>query len=175
MKNLVVYYSRKGSNEFLSKQIAGRLNCDMERIHYRVNAFSFILMNISFGMRPLKAKLSDYDRIILVGPIFMGRFITPLKSFLKRYKDQIQELVFATCCGSTDKGRDEKFGHGLVFRQLDGLMEGKLKLTMAFPIALLLPEDQQDDTDAFMKTHLTQDNFTGKMAERFEAFMKELD
>ena len=29
MKTLIVYYSRKGSNEYLANKIAGRLDCDL--------------------------------------------------------------------------------------------------------------------------------------------------
>lgn len=85
MNTIVVYYSRKGSNEFLAQKIAGRLSCDIEAVRPRVDAFGTILMNINPGIRPMKHKIEKYDRVILVGPIFMGRFITPLKGFLKKH------------------------------------------------------------------------------------------
>jgi menaquinone-dependent protoporphyrinogen IX oxidase len=174
MKNIVVYYSRKGSNAYLAKKIAGELNCPMEVIMPRMNAFIFFMLNINPGIRRLKSTIHDYDRVILVGPIFMGRFIPPLKSFIKRYRGQIRELVFVTCCGSTYEKKDEKFGHGLVFEKVRAMVNGKLSLTQAFPVGLVLPEEQRDDPDAFMKAHLNNDTFKGDIEEHFREFMARL-
>ena len=174
MKTLVVYYSRKGSNEFLARRISERLSCEMEAIRPRINAFFLILMNLNPGIRSLKSKINTYERIILVGPVFMGRFIFPLRSFTKKYADQIQKLVFVTCCGNTYKNKDDKFGHGLVFKQLEDLLNHKLVLTQAFPIGLVLPDEQKEDPDAFMKAHLSESNFKGEIADRFEEFMKKI-
>jgi len=174
MKTIVVYYSRKGSNEYLARMISERLSCDMEAIRPRINAFFMILMNLNLGTRSLKSNISTYDRVILVGPVFMGRFIFPLRSFVKKYSDQIQKLVFVTCCGSTYENKDEKFGHGLVFKQLEDMLDHKLVLTQAFPIGLVLPEEQKEDPDAFMKAHLNDSNFNGEIAERFEGFIKKI-
>jgi flavodoxin len=174
MKTIVVYYSRKGSNEYLARKIAGRLSCDLERIRPRINAFILILMNLNPGIRKLKSRIEDYDRVILVGPVFVGRFIFPLSSFVNRYRKRIRELVFVTCCGSTYARKNEKFGHGLVFEKVKGIMDGKLTLTQAFPVGLILPEEQKEDPDAFMKAHLSESTFKGEIAERFEVFMKKV-
>ena len=92
-----------------------------------------------------------------------------------KYREKINELVFVTCCGSTYDKKDEKFGHGLVFRQVKEIMGEKCTICRAFPIGLVLPEEQRDDTDAFMKAHLNDENFKGEIAERFEALMLELE
>ena len=174
MKNIVVYYSRKGSNAYLAKQIARELQCPMEAIRPRMNAFAFILMNVNPGIRRLKSRISEYDRIILVGPIFVGRFIPPLKSFIKRYHGQIKELAFVTCCGSTYEKKDEKFGHELVFEKVRAMLDGKLSLTQAFPVGMVLPPEQRDDPDTFMKAQLNEDTFQGDIKERFDAFIARL-
>jgi flavodoxin len=174
MKTIVFYYSRKGSNKYLAEKIAGQLNSELEEIRPKANAFSLILTNINTGLRKIKHDIKSYDRVILVGPIFMGRFIPPLKSFVTKYADQINNLVFVTCCGSTYSKKDEKFGHGHVFREIEQVMGEKLVLTQAFPVGLVLPDDQKEDTDAFMKTHLNDENFKGEIADRFEEFMKKV-
>jgi flavodoxin len=174
MNTLVVYYSRKGSNEYLARQISESLECQREAIRPRLDIFFLFLFNLNPGIRKMKALISTFDRIILVGPIWMGRFIPPLRSFVKRYQSQIRELVFVTCCGSTYEQKDDKFGHGLVFRKVEELVNGKLKLTQAFPIALVLPEDQREDSDAFMKTHLSDQNFKGEIRERFDDFISKV-
>lgn len=50
--------------------------------------------------RRMTHDIGSYDRVILVGPVYMGRFITPLRSFVKKYLREINSLVFMTCCGS---------------------------------------------------------------------------
>lgn len=174
MNSIVIYYSRKGSNKYLAEKIAGDLPCDMEAIKPRINAFFLFLMNINPGIRKLKHDIGSYDRVILVGPIFMGRFIPPLRSFVKRHLGQINSLVFVTCCGSTYPKKDEKFGHGLVFQDVKDILGDKLILTQAFPVGLVLPDEHKEDPDAFMKTHLNENNFKGEIAERYAAFMKKV-
>jgi hypothetical protein len=38
-----------------------------------------------------------------------------------------------------------------------------------------LPDDKNEDSDAFMKTHLNDDNFKGEILERYEGFIKRLN
>jgi flavodoxin len=169
---IVIYYSRKGSNRYLAEKISGRLSCNIEEIRPRINAFFLFLLNFNPGIWKLRQPISSYERVILVGPIWMGRFVPPLRSFVKRYFKQIHKLVFVTCCGSTYAKKDEKFGHGLVFRNVRDILGDKLVFTQAFPVGLVLPDEQKEDADAFMKTHLNDGNFKGEIADRFEAFMK---
>lgn len=171
MKTLVAYYSRKGSNAFLAQKISQRLDADVEAIRPRINAFATILLNLNPGIRNMKHPVGQYERVIMVGPVFMGRFIHPLRSFARRYRKEIKEMHFISCCGSTDQGRDEKFGHGLVFKKAEALMGAKLTQCVAFPVGLILPEEQREDQDAFMKAHLSEATFKGEIAERFEAYM----
>jgi flavodoxin len=174
MKTLVAFYSRKNSNRYLAEKIAGQLESDIEEIRPRINAFGLFLMNVNPGIRKIKSNVPEYDRVILVGPVWMGRFVPPLKSFVKRYRKDIRALVFVTCCGSTYDKKDEKFGHGLVFEKVKEIMGDKLVLTQAFPVGLVMPDGQKDDPEAFMKTHLSESNFKGEIQEIFDGFMKKI-
>jgi len=139
-----------------------------------MNVFLLFLMNIHLGIKPLKLKVEDYDRIILCGPIWMGRFIPPLRSFVKKYKSKIKSLVFVTCCGSTYEKKDEKFGHGFVFKKVESLLDGKCEFCQAFPVGMVLPEEHREDPDAFMKTHLNDENFKGEISEIFDGLIQKL-
>lgn len=174
MRTIVIYYSRKGSNKYLAEKLASSLDCNLEAIRPRINVFFLYLMNINFGIHPIKSQLLEYDKVILAGPIWMGRFIPPLKSFVRRYKPFIKELAFITCCGSTDAQKEEKFGHGLVFKKVEALIGDTLSYCRAFPIDLVLPEEQKGDSSAFMETHLNDTNFKGEIAERFEEVILQL-
>ncbi len=41
-------------------------------------------------------------------------------------------------------------------------------------INLVLPEANKEDTDAFMKAHLCDDNFKGEIQERFDSFIQKV-
>ena len=174
-KIIVVYYSNKGSNKYLAEKISKSLLCELEEIKPRLNIFLLFLMNIHLGIKPLKHNIKEYDKVILCGPIWMGKFIPPLRSFIKKYFYKINKLVFVTCCGSSDAKKDEKFGHGLVFKEVENILKDKCILYQAFPVGLVLPEDKKEDTDAFMKTHLNDENFKGEIQELFESFIRKLN
>lgn len=174
MNTIVVYYSNKGSNKYLAEKISRNLSCEIEEIKPRLNVFTLFLMNIHLGIKPLKSNIKDYDYVILCGPIWMGKFIPPLRCFVKKYHESINKLIFVTCCGSTYKRKDEKFGHGLVFKEVEKMLNGKCLLCQAFPVGLVLPDDQKEDPDAFMKTHLNDENFKGEIQERYDAFIRKI-
>ncbi len=171
-KIIVVYYSNKGSNRYLAAKISKSLSCEIEEIKPRLNIFILFLMNIHLGIRPLKHRIEDYDLVILCGPIWMGKLIPPLRRFIANYFNDINKLIFVTCCGSTDAKKDEKFGHGLVFREVANILKDKCLICQSFPVGLVLPDGKKEDADAFMKTHLNDENFKGEIQERFDIFLK---
>lgn len=104
----------------------------------------------------------------------MGKFISPLRSFIKKYANSIQKLVFVSCCGSTYEKKDEKFGHGLVFKEVESLLKDKCMFCQAFPVNLVLPEEQKENADVIMKTRLNDENFKGEIQKRFETFIQKV-
>jgi flavodoxin len=174
MKTIVYFYSHKGSNRYLANKIANDLNCEIEEIKPRLNAHLLMLMKLNFGNRKLKTNIENYDRVILCGPIWMGQLIVPLKNLIVKNKVKIKKLVFVTCCGSSFKDKDNKYGHNLVFNQVKSLLNSKCKHCEAFPITLVLPDEQKDDSDAFMKTHLNDENFKGDILMIYNIFISKI-
>jgi len=175
MKTIVIYYSNKGSNRYLARMISQKLSCEIEEIRPRLDVFLLFLMNIHLGIKPLKHNIKEYDKVILCGPIWMGRLIPPLRSFIKKYKQNLNKVIFVSCCGSTEDKKFEKFGHGLVFNEVENILKDKCVLCQAFPIVLVLPDDQKEDTSAFMKTHLSDENFKGEIQVIFDDFIKRVN
>ena len=173
-ETIVIYYSNNGSNRYLATRIAKSLNCEKEEIKPRMNVHFFLLFGISFGIKKIKSNLSDYDRIILCGPIWMGKFIAPLKEFVKKYNKTIKDLIFTTCCGSNYEMKDEKFGHGLVFNKIKEMLKEKCSHCEAFPISLILPDDKKEDPNIVMKTRLNDDNFKGEILDRYNSYIQKI-
>ena len=173
-KAIVIYYSNKGSNRFLAKKIAEKLNCEIEEIKPRLNVHFLLLFGVSLGNRNLKNKIAEYDTTILCGPIWMGKFVAPLKAFVNKHKNDINKLVFVSCCGSSFEIKDKKFGHGLVFKEVKEILNDKCIHCEAFPITLIMPDDKKEDPQAVMDTRLTEESFKGEIRERFNAFIEDM-
>jgi flavodoxin len=175
MKTIVYVYSHKTSNRYLANKIAADLKCEIEEIKPRLNVHLLMLMGINFGNTKLKTKVEDYDRVILCGPIWMGKLIIPLNNFINKNINKINKLVFVTCCGSIFDKKDEKFGHNLVFNQVKNILGEKCQHCEAFPINLVLPDEQKEDSDAFMRTHLNDENFEGEIVKIYNNFMSKIE
>jgi flavodoxin len=171
---LVVYYSRKGSNRYLARRIASDLQCELEEIRPRLNSFLLFLMGIHLGIWSLRHNPANYDRVILCGPIWMGKFILPLRDFVEKYGPGLRKMLFITCCGSSYEQKDDKYGHGSVFKQVKDLLGDKCVHCEAFPIVLVIPADKQTESELMMKTHLSDANFIGEILERYEQFIRKL-
>ncbi len=170
-ETLVVYYSRTGNNKFLAEQAAQRLQSEIEEIRPVLNSHLLFLMGIGLGNKKLKHDLSEYSRIILFGPIWMGRFVYPLKKFVRKNRKNIKDLLFITCCGSDYKMKDQKFGHGLVFNKVKDLFPDINIQCTAFPITLALSEDNKEDPKQVMETRLDNENFKGDILREFNDFI----
>ncbi|MCK5519838.1 MAG: hypothetical protein KAI81_01885 [Candidatus Marinimicrobia bacterium] len=170
-KTIVIYYSNKGNNKYLAQKIADNLNCDIEEIRPLINVQLLMMMGLSLGLRRLRYNIEDYDRVILMGPVWMGKFIRPLKDFVNKYKKRINELIFVSCCGSSFEKKDERFGHGLVFNVVKEMLGEKCVHCEALPITLVLAEDKQEDPETVMKTRLSDDNFEGEIVERYNLLL----
>ena len=173
-KSIVFYYSHSGNNRFLAKKTAETINCDIEEIKPRLSSHVLMIMGLNFGIRKIKADLAKYDRIILCGPIMVGKFLPPLRNFVLKHKSQIQKLIFITCCGSSYEMRDQKFGHGLVFKQIEEILGNKCSICEAFPITLVMPLEKREDPKFVMATRLNNDNFAGEILDRFHSFIEKI-
>lgn len=104
MKNLIVYYSFTRNNEKLAEHLQEQLNCDIAEIETvkKRNGFS-ILLDLVFKripkLKPIESRLSNYDHVIFISPIWAGKIATPLKSFLMSEKEKIRTYSFITICG----------------------------------------------------------------------------
>ena len=104
MKNLIVYYSLTNNNETLAKLLQARLGCEMLRIETlrKKNTFS-IALDVIFGRKPAirtyNISIMNYDHVIIVGPVWMGKIAAPLRTFLSEEKDSIHRYSFISVCG----------------------------------------------------------------------------
>jgi len=173
-KTLVTYYSNTGNNRFLANEISKRLNCEIEEIKPVLNMHLLLLSGIGFGNKNIKKNLAEYDRVILCGPVWMGSFIYPLRKFIEKHQNEVKDWLFVTCCGSSYKLKEDKYGHEMVFKKVHKSFPGLNINCTALPITMTMPDEQQADTKAMMETRLTNDNFNGLFLKEFNAFIEKI-
>jgi multimeric flavodoxin WrbA len=178
MNALVLHYSKSGNNRYLARQCAEALSADSEEIKPRLDVFPFLALfsfvKKSAGIKRLSHTIADYDHVILVGPIWMGQFLSPLRDVVRRYRRDIRNLWFMTCCGGGEAEKDSRFGYESVFAQVRAEAGERCRECAAFPVSLALPEEKRGDSDAVMKARLSDETFTGELRQRLEAFVQKV-
>lgn len=119
-KILVVYFSRSGKTKIIAREISQKLNCNLEEIKTLTNYSGFMgyqlaLIQATFKITPkiklLKKNITDYDLVILGGPVWGGSLSGPVRSFIAQYKNDLKNVAFI----ATQEG---KFGKKNVFEQM---------------------------------------------------------
>ena len=106
-KVLVLYYSQTSNTELVAKEIAKRMNADIERIE-AVKPYDGDFMatiercqkereqGVLPEIKPIKSKLKKYDLIFIGYPIWFGTYAPPIATFLKN-TDLSEKQVVAFC------------------------------------------------------------------------------
>jgi flavodoxin len=145
MKQLVIYYSRTGNNEFLAKEIARRLSCDAEAIvEQKKRTMGTLIKEMLFrklpAIREITHKMEDYDHLILIAPVWGGIAATPMIAFIDKHNESIKKYSFISVCGGA-LGENAK---------LEGHLTKKTGRQPAVISQLyinnLLPEDKKNKT-----------------------------
>jgi multimeric flavodoxin WrbA len=115
MKNLIVYYSLNGANERVAMKLKEIINCDAEKIIEPINRHGFIMfirsgyeaiMKKITKIKPLNNEIKNFDRIILVSPVWAGRLPPPTRTFLVEYKPDLKDLAFVSVSGNGDGNKN---------------------------------------------------------------------
>lgn len=108
-KNLIVYYSRTGTSEALAKVLREKLACDIDRIDYAEerDGISFLAAGWEAIRRTTKAiqgntrNPENYDHIFFVSPVWSNRLSTPIRSYMRAYRDKIKSYSLLVTCGGS--------------------------------------------------------------------------
>jgi|GEM_PF-2131306 len=99
MANLLVFYSRTGTTKKLAQQISAQLGCEVNEIMYEGKKPSFPAAAFQ-ATRKSTTQIkgdeqcpSNFDRLILLSPIWAGKLSTPARSYLEKYGKRINDLA----------------------------------------------------------------------------------
>lgn len=103
MKILIVYYSRTGNTRAVVAVIARRIGAEVERIadkRSREGSLGYYkctmdqTFNLSPPLKPMRTDPSQYDIVIVGGPIWGSTCCTPIRTFLKGVRGRLVKAAF---------------------------------------------------------------------------------
>lgn len=146
MKTLIIYYSFSGNNECLALDLQKRLNCDIQKIiELKPRKSIDILLDLIFKRKSKIEKsnfdLRQYDRLILIAPIWAGKIATPLRAFIELEQANFKEYLFITVCAGSD-GQEVK-----IIDELVRLIQKKPKIVMHLKTNDLLSSERKPKSE----------------------------
>jgi len=115
MKTLIVYYSLNGNTAFVADKLAQALEADTLRLEAQkaypdkgIKKFLWggksAVMGEKPALVPYVCDLSQYERVVIGSPVWVGTFTPPLRTFIDENKEALAGKRFAAflCCAGGD-------------------------------------------------------------------------
>jgi hypothetical protein len=177
-KHLVLYHSFSGNNKLLAEKTATALNADILEIKSKFKGLGmrFLISWLGFGsgINISEDDLEGYDEAILWGPVWGGLLIGPLRDTIKHCVSTNTPFHLNLCCGTDESEKDSKWGYAKVLRKAEQLGEGKMISGQAFPVRLVLSEEEAKDKKKLEEAVVNEQTYGGRMQARLNAFINTL-
>lgn len=171
-KTLVLFYSFTGNNEKLAKRIADYLSADYQAIN-EINKRNFftIVLDVVFNRiphihKPVK-EINQYEHVIFIAPIWLGKIASPLRSVFKLYRENIRSYSFISLSGGAD-GVNVGIEHELVSRL------GKKPVKVDNPLIIDLLPTEPRPTRQQLEDYRLSDVDASKVLGRLEAQLNQI-
>lgn len=110
MRVLAIYFSGTGNNDRIAKEIQESLNCEILKIDdgQKRNFFRdsfYALTRKTVKINDTGIDLQNYEKIILLTPVWAGHIPAPFLTFLKKYSNILKDknLYLASVSGFGEK------------------------------------------------------------------------
>lgn len=156
MKQIILYYSHGGNNEQLAQFISKRYRKESVAIKEKRKKRTMftIMLDLLFrrkpSIEPLSVSLENYDQVIIIAPLWIGRIASPMLSALKKYGGQIDSYQFITFSGNPRECEEQ------VLSSMEKLLNKRAVHHLGFAIEDLLTDEQKKDSNNLMKFKLNE-------------------
>ena len=104
MSVAVVSYSLTGNNEALAAAVAKALTADHIKVLVeKPRKMGAIMLDMMFNRMPrtrtLPAVLRQYDRVVFIAPVWMGKVASPLRAYFRYLRENPRPYAFASISG----------------------------------------------------------------------------
>lgn len=170
MKTLIASFSLTGNNSMLARHLASRLGADHEEISAERGMGNFALaLDAMFNRTPAIAEPahdpSRYDLVVAVGPVWMGKLASPVRSYIKRHRKALKQAAFLSICGGA-LGRNPG-----IPGQLEGILGANPAAVTQLYINDLLPPELQGDAKETSAYRVTQEDLEGAWKPQLAEFI----
>ena len=173
-KHLILFYSKTGNSHFMAKKISSELNCDLERVYpwfnYTGLLFLISLLKVSIPTNISNRLIKEYEEIIIIGPIWGGLLISPMRTLIKKCNRLSKPIHFAVTCETSEEDKDNEYGYNHVLKSAKEMGGEFVKTTAAFSTSLIKGYDGKIETDITVKAKITAENFSDELRERLNSF-----
>ena len=171
----VLYYSKTGNSKFLARRISEALGCDLIEVTPTMNSvfplFLMSLVKLGIGTDISSKKIGEYEEVVVIGPVWGGTLISPLRSILKKCVQASTHIHFAVTCETSDEQKDDRYGYARVLKEAETTGGDLIRSTGAFPTPLVMRDGESSNPKISEKIKITEENFKGVMESRLEAFI----
>lgn len=173
-KYLILYYSKTGNSKFLAEKLSKELSCDIEEIRPVINGIGFLflisLLKISVPTNISRKTIEQYQEIIVIGPIWGGLLISPLRTIINKCKTDSKLIHFAVTCETKENEKDDKYGYNKVLITVKELGGGLVKTTEAFSTSLINNFNDKFSTKLSEKAKITEGTFSDLLRKKLVGF-----
>jgi flavodoxin len=173
-KYLILYYSKTGNSKFIAEKLSEALACNLQRVIPIIDSlvvlFLLSLMRISIPTNISKKEIEDYSEIIIIGPVWGGLLISPLRNTLKKCTKASKNIYFAITCETKDEEKNNKYGYARVLREAEGLGGKFVRAVEAFSTSLVNLDNKAWSPKPSEKIKITEENFKGVLKSRLSDF-----
>ncbi|MDF2571474.1 MAG: hypothetical protein K0R55_3078 [Sporomusa sp.] len=104
MSIAIISYSLTGNNETLADEVAKALSAEHLKItEKKPRKTATIMLDMILSrtprVQPLPSSLAQYEKILFVGPVWMGKSATPFRAYFKYLKAHPHLYAFASISG----------------------------------------------------------------------------
>ncbi|MFN4084195.1 MAG: hypothetical protein ACK4K9_11240 [Bacteroidia bacterium] len=107
----------------MANKLAVEINCEIAEIKPMfknvVLLFLMSFLKINIPIKIEGKQLTNYDEIIIFGPVWGGLLISPLRTAIKKCIKANKKFHFAITCESGQADKDTEYGYNHVFGLLD--------------------------------------------------------
>ena len=173
-KYLILFYSKTGNSKFIAEKLSIALAGDLKEIKPVINnlpvLFLLSIVNIGIPTNISKEDFENYDDIVLVGPIWGGLLISPLRNTIKKCIRASMNIHFAVTCETKEDEKDNKYGYTKVLRNAKNLGGKFVQTTAAFSTSLVNRDNKKWSPKLSEKIKITEENFNDLLKSRLSNF-----
>lgn len=177
-KRLIVYFSKTGNSKFIAEKLANLLDADLREARASMQSIGWMFLFSALGWKirtNLKPEdLKEYDELLVIGPIWGGSLISPLKDILMKCRKSGKPTHFAVTCETPEKDREGKYGYDQVLSKGRKLLESQAGQTAAFSASLVADPDTPQSLDPDKKVHFSDENYRGLITDRVLEFVRSI-